>query len=201
MTDERETDVLVIGASAAGLAAAACLSEAGVRLRDPRGDRRTSATPGATTTTGCTCTRRSRPRRCRASRCRALAALPGARAGGRVPRGVRPPPPPRAALRPAGRAPRAGRRPWVATTADGTWTARDVVVATGATHRPVRPTWPGMEDYAGDLLHSSEYVRRRAVARTHRCWSSGSATPPASRRSTSWSTARRCTCRSARRST
>jgi cation diffusion facilitator CzcD-associated flavoprotein CzcO len=46
---------------------------------------------------------------------------------------------------------------WVASTADGTWTARDVVVATGATHRPVRPAWPGMEEYAGDLLHSSEY--------------------------------------------
>ncbi len=47
---------------------------------------------------------------------------------------------------------------WTATTATRTWTARDVVVATGATRRPVRPAWPGMEDYAGDVLHSSEYV-------------------------------------------
>ncbi len=47
---------------------------------------------------------------------------------------------------------------WVATTASRTWTASNVVVATGATRRPVRPTWPGMADYAGDVLHSSEYV-------------------------------------------
>jgi cation diffusion facilitator CzcD-associated flavoprotein CzcO len=47
---------------------------------------------------------------------------------------------------------------WVATTATRTWTATNVVVATGATRRPVRPTWPGMEDFAGEVLHSSEYV-------------------------------------------
>jgi len=47
---------------------------------------------------------------------------------------------------------------WVATTATRTWTARNVVVATGATRRPVRPTWPGMEDFAGEVLHSSEYT-------------------------------------------
>ncbi len=47
---------------------------------------------------------------------------------------------------------------WTAATAAHTWTARNVVVATGATRRPVRPTWPGMEDYTGQVLHSSEYV-------------------------------------------
>ena len=47
---------------------------------------------------------------------------------------------------------------WVATTASRTWTASNVVVATGATRRPVRPTWPGIADYAGEVLHSSEYV-------------------------------------------
>jgi cation diffusion facilitator CzcD-associated flavoprotein CzcO len=46
---------------------------------------------------------------------------------------------------------------WVATTADGTWSARNVVVATGATRRPVRPTWPGMAAYKGQVLHSSEF--------------------------------------------
>jgi indole-3-pyruvate monooxygenase len=46
---------------------------------------------------------------------------------------------------------------WVATTPDRTWTARHVVVATGATRRPVRPTWPGLSTYTGDVLHSSEY--------------------------------------------
>lgn len=47
---------------------------------------------------------------------------------------------------------------WSATTATRTWSAPNVVVATGATRRPVRPTWPGMEAYAGEILHSSEYV-------------------------------------------
>ena len=47
---------------------------------------------------------------------------------------------------------------WTATTATRTWSAPNVVVATGATRRPVRPTWPGMEAYAGEILHSSEYV-------------------------------------------
>ena len=46
---------------------------------------------------------------------------------------------------------------WVATTADRTWSARNVVVATGATRRPVRPTWPGMAAYTGQVLHSSEF--------------------------------------------
>ena len=46
---------------------------------------------------------------------------------------------------------------WAATTATRTWTAPNVVVATGATRRPVRPSWPGMQDYTGAVLHSSEY--------------------------------------------
>lgn len=46
---------------------------------------------------------------------------------------------------------------WAVTTDDRTWTARNVVVATGATRVPVRPTWPGMEEYGGAVLHSSEY--------------------------------------------
>jgi cation diffusion facilitator CzcD-associated flavoprotein CzcO len=46
---------------------------------------------------------------------------------------------------------------WVATTDDREWRARNVVVATGAARRPVRPEWPGMESYAGTVLHSSEY--------------------------------------------
>jgi len=46
---------------------------------------------------------------------------------------------------------------WTVTTDDRTWTSRNVVVATGATRVPVRPTWPGMEEYGGAVLHSSEY--------------------------------------------
>jgi indole-3-pyruvate monooxygenase len=37
------------------------------------------------------------------------------------------------------------------------WRSRNVVVATGRTRVPVRPTWPGMDAYTGDVLHSSEY--------------------------------------------
>jgi indole-3-pyruvate monooxygenase len=46
---------------------------------------------------------------------------------------------------------------WVATTDTGQWRARTVVIATGANRRPVRPTWPGLGSYGGEVLHSSEY--------------------------------------------
>jgi indole-3-pyruvate monooxygenase len=46
---------------------------------------------------------------------------------------------------------------WIATTGTRGWSARNVVIATGAARRPVRPTWPGMDSYQGQVLHSSEY--------------------------------------------
>jgi len=46
---------------------------------------------------------------------------------------------------------------WVATTSAGQWRARSVVVATGAARQPVRPEWPGLADFQGQVLHSSEY--------------------------------------------
>jgi indole-3-pyruvate monooxygenase len=46
---------------------------------------------------------------------------------------------------------------WVATTSDREWRAGSVVVATGIARCPVRPTWPGVESYGGTILHSSEY--------------------------------------------
>ncbi len=46
---------------------------------------------------------------------------------------------------------------WTAATAEREWRARHVVIATGATRRPVTPSWPGMESYAGRVLHSSDY--------------------------------------------
>jgi indole-3-pyruvate monooxygenase len=51
------------------------------------------------------------------------------------------------------------RRPgeWVATTKDAEWRAPTVVVATGANRQPVRPDWPGLETFQGQVLHSSEY--------------------------------------------
>ena len=50
---------------------------------------------------------------------------------------------------------------WVATTRTREWAARNVVVATGATRRPVRPDWPGMDTYRGQVLHSGEYRNGR----------------------------------------
>jgi cation diffusion facilitator CzcD-associated flavoprotein CzcO len=46
---------------------------------------------------------------------------------------------------------------WQATTSTTQWNARSVVIATGAARQPVRPTWPEMETYQGQVLHSSEY--------------------------------------------
>jgi cation diffusion facilitator CzcD-associated flavoprotein CzcO len=52
---------------------------------------------------------------------------------------------------------------WVATTADSDttagkeWRARNVVIATGANRRPVRPSWPRLDAFGGQVMHSSEY--------------------------------------------
>jgi cation diffusion facilitator CzcD-associated flavoprotein CzcO len=47
---------------------------------------------------------------------------------------------------------------WHARTDPGDFTARAVVLATGLNAVPAQPRWPGMENYAGDLLHSSAYL-------------------------------------------
>jgi cation diffusion facilitator CzcD-associated flavoprotein CzcO len=52
---------------------------------------------------------------------------------------------------------RAAQGGWDVTTQDSLWHAENVVVATGATRVPVRPSWPGLESYGGAVLHSSEY--------------------------------------------
>jgi len=54
-----------------------------------------------------------------------------------------------------------GRR-WLTTTSKGRWRSRHVVLATGAARRPVRPTWPGQDTYRGTVLHSSEYRNGQA---------------------------------------
>lgn len=46
---------------------------------------------------------------------------------------------------------------WVATTMDEEWRTRSVVIATGANRQPVRPTWPGLHTFQGQVMHSSEY--------------------------------------------
>src|SRR5450631_61432 len=46
---------------------------------------------------------------------------------------------------------------WVGTTVDDEWRTRNVVIATGANRQPVRPTWPGLQSFRGQVMHSSEY--------------------------------------------
>jgi indole-3-pyruvate monooxygenase len=46
---------------------------------------------------------------------------------------------------------------WVATTVTDEWRSRNVVIATGANSQPVRPTWPGQETFRGQVMHSSQY--------------------------------------------
>lgn len=46
---------------------------------------------------------------------------------------------------------------WVALTQHDTVTAGQVVMATGYSHTPVRPRWPGEHEFHGQVLHSSEY--------------------------------------------
>lgn len=46
---------------------------------------------------------------------------------------------------------------WIATTGDGKWRSNNVVVATGRTRQPLRPNWPGMQDFGGQIMHSGAY--------------------------------------------
>jgi cation diffusion facilitator CzcD-associated flavoprotein CzcO len=46
---------------------------------------------------------------------------------------------------------------WSARTASGQVTARQVVFATGYSHSPAIPAWPGREGFTGQLLHASQY--------------------------------------------
>jgi indole-3-pyruvate monooxygenase len=46
---------------------------------------------------------------------------------------------------------------WETTTANRLWRSRNVVMATGRTRVPVTPTWPGSDTFVGTVLHSSEF--------------------------------------------
>jgi putative flavoprotein involved in K+ transport len=46
---------------------------------------------------------------------------------------------------------------WSAYTDEGPIVADNVVIATGYNRRPRMPAWPGADGFAGELLHSSEY--------------------------------------------
>lgn len=153
----RETDTLVIGASAAGLAAAAQLRRRGLEFEIVEGDDRVGA-PW-----------RTRYDRLHLHTPRSVSGLPGLP----IPRGwprylsrdqvveyleryaVRFELWPRFGERVTSVEPLA--RGWETTTTQGTWRSRHVVVATGLARVPVCPAWPGLERFAGPVLHSSEY--------------------------------------------
>jgi indole-3-pyruvate monooxygenase len=54
--------------------------------------------------------------------------------------------------------PQTGNGGWHVRTDHGDTAAQRVVLATGLNAVPVAPHWPGLEDYAGELLHSSAYT-------------------------------------------
>jgi putative flavoprotein involved in K+ transport len=58
---------------------------------------------------------------------------------------------------------RIDRRPggWRVRTSRGEIGADRVVVATGKYRTPVRPSWPGSDDFAGELVHAADYRNSR----------------------------------------
>lgn len=46
---------------------------------------------------------------------------------------------------------------WETTTSKRIWRSRSVVVATGLTSVPMRPSWPGIDRFGHTIIHSSEY--------------------------------------------
>jgi cation diffusion facilitator CzcD-associated flavoprotein CzcO len=48
---------------------------------------------------------------------------------------------------------------WQIESANEAWQARSLVLATGIMSNPVRPSWPGQNEYRGALMHSVDYRR------------------------------------------
>ena len=46
---------------------------------------------------------------------------------------------------------------WRVETSEGVVNADSVVIATGFNNEPVMPEWPGVDDFTGELIHSSLY--------------------------------------------
>src|SRR5262249_18205927 len=151
------THTVVVGASAAGLATGACLARAGVpfELLEQRD------VVGAAW--------RSHYDRLHLHTSKGLSELPYLGFPPEVPRY---PAPAHVGdyletyARHHGLAPRFGERVvsvrrdgagWVTRSDKGEWRSRNVVVATGYTRAPFRPSWPGLESFEGSVLHSSDY--------------------------------------------
>jgi putative flavoprotein involved in K+ transport len=77
---------------------------------------------------------------------------------------------------------------WLVHTGTGVRAAQRVVVATGYSHTPRLPTWPGLDTFSGDVRHSL-ITGNRLHTRAGTCSSSGRAIPrPRSRWTCSAST-------------
>ncbi len=46
---------------------------------------------------------------------------------------------------------------WLTRSSGGEFRSRNVVIATGNAREPVRPSWPGLAEFGGTVLHSAEY--------------------------------------------
>ena len=161
-----EAPVVVVGAGAAGLATAAALREHGrdVQVLE-RADRVGASWAGALRQPA-PAHRALAVRPARAADPAALRQVGGARRPGAVPRDVRPQALARAGAghhRDAHR-PRRHRAGWLVRTDRGDRAASRVVLATGYSHTPRRPDWPGVETFPGDLRHSADYREPSAYA-------------------------------------
>jgi len=162
--EQQHTEVLVIGAGPAGLAAAACLRRRGIAptivdAGDEVGQ-----------------TWRRRYERLHLHTPRVQSALPGLRMPRRFGRWVAKDDMahylrvyarvhdlhPRFGVR-VRRLERDGAR-WRALTDDGAITADQVVLATGFSNIAAEPRWPGQESYPGEILHASGYRDAAAFA-------------------------------------
>lgn len=152
-----DAEVLMIGAGPAGLAVAACLLRRGIdTLVVDRGEAVGESW-------------RKRYDRLHLHTPRVQSALPGARIPSRFGRWVAKDDMAeylRLYARHHRIAPRFGtevvrldrdERGWSAHSSDGVLTARQIVIATGYSHSPVSPTWPGAQGFGGDVMHASEY--------------------------------------------
>ncbi|KWV44838.1 thioredoxin reductase [Rhizobium altiplani] len=53
---------------------------------------------------------------------------------------------------------------WIVESSEGTFQASNVILATGLSNAPIRPTWEGQALFSGKLLHSSEFQNAAELA-------------------------------------
>lgn len=53
---------------------------------------------------------------------------------------------------------------WHVDTQNASYTAKNVVIATGYNRIPYKPDWPGMENFKGEIIHSADYKNGQKYA-------------------------------------